>query len=138
MRSANVLRGMLSNGFTTVRDAGGANIAHSKATEEFLIPGPRVFQGGKMLSQTGGLCDEAESWDGNDSSSSSCCGIVGGDAASLGKVVDGVPECTKAVREGVRNGVDHINVCVSEQPPGHVQSEQCDQLTPFHRSQEAP
>ncbi|RDW60086.1 hypothetical protein BP5796_11692 [Coleophoma crateriformis] len=116
MRSAGVLRGMLSNGFTTVRDAGGATLAHSKATEEFLIPGPRVFQGGKMLFQTSGLGDTPESWERDEDSCSSCCGVMEGDAASVGKVVDGVPECTKAVRECVRNGANHINVCVSGGP----------------------
>lgn len=45
---------MLSRGFTTVRDVGGANRHYKQATEEWLIPGPRIFQGGPVMSQTGG------------------------------------------------------------------------------------
>jgi hypothetical protein len=46
--------GMLSRGFTTVRDVGGANRHFKEATEQWLIPGPRLFQGGPVMSQTGG------------------------------------------------------------------------------------
>lgn len=45
---------MLFNGFTTVRDVGGATRLHRQATEEWLTPGPRLFIGGPVLSQTGG------------------------------------------------------------------------------------
>ncbi len=43
---------MLSRGFTTVRDAGGASAALAEAIDEWLIPGPRLIQCGKALSQT--------------------------------------------------------------------------------------
>ena len=45
---------MLARGFTTIRDVGGANKHYKDATAEWLIPGPRVFQGGPVMSQTGG------------------------------------------------------------------------------------
>ena len=54
-RSAYVLPhrpGFLSRGFTTVRDVGGATKGIANATEEFLISGPRIFQGGAVMSQT--------------------------------------------------------------------------------------
>lgn len=44
---------MLSRGFTTVRDTGGASKALATAIDEGLIEGPRLFQCGKGLSQTG-------------------------------------------------------------------------------------
>ncbi|TVY82943.1 Uncharacterized protein LSUE1_G003143 [Lachnellula suecica] len=113
MRSAGTLRGILSNGFTTVRDTGGATIAHAKATEEFLIPGPRVFQGGRMLSQTGGHGDNTEIW-GEGSGPvphNSCCGGIG--PSALGRVVDGVDECIRATRDNMRKGANHIKVCTS-------------------------
>ncbi len=47
-------RAFLNNGFTTIRDVGGAYRRHKKATEEWLIPGPRLLVGGPVLSQTGG------------------------------------------------------------------------------------
>ncbi|KAL4972485.1 major facilitator superfamily domain-containing protein [Aspergillus desertorum] len=40
LRSAGTMRAMLSNGFTAVRDTGGASIAHALATDEPLHPGP--------------------------------------------------------------------------------------------------
>ena len=43
---------MLSRGFTTVRDTGGASAEIANATEEWLIPGPRIVHCGKALSQT--------------------------------------------------------------------------------------
>lgn len=44
---------MLERGFTTVRDTGGATKVLANAIEEGLITGPRLFQCGKALSQTG-------------------------------------------------------------------------------------
>ena len=43
---------MLARGFTTVRDTGGANATLANAIDEWLIPGPRLIQCGKALSQT--------------------------------------------------------------------------------------
>ena len=50
---------MLSRGFTTIRDVGGANKHYKEATADWLIPGPRVFQGGPVMSQTGGHGESA-------------------------------------------------------------------------------
>lgn len=116
LRSSATLRGILSNGFTTVRDTGGATVAHAKATEEFLVPGPRVFQGGRMLSQTGGHGDDTEVWNGDGGGGGGgCCGGHGNGIASsaLGRLCDGVPECLRAARDNMRKGADHIKVCTS-------------------------
>ncbi|KAH8646125.1 hypothetical protein BX600DRAFT_555851 [Xylariales sp. PMI_506] len=108
LRTAGTLRGILSNGFTTVRDTGGATIAHAQATAEFLIPGPRVFQGGRMLSQTGGHGDDTEVW-----SEGHCCGGSGIASSALGRLCDGVPECLQAARDNIRKGANHLKVCTS-------------------------
>lgn len=107
-RSAGLMRGILSNGFTTVRDTGGATTAHAQATEEFLIPGPRIFQGGRMLSQTGGHGDDTDVWVGGH-----CCQGTGIGESALGRLCDGVPECLRAARDLVRKGANHIKVCTS-------------------------
>ncbi|EEA23694.1 hypothetical protein PMAA_077270 [Talaromyces marneffei ATCC 18224] len=44
MRSGGLMRGILANGFTTVRDNGGATAVHAQATEEFIVLDLRVFQ----------------------------------------------------------------------------------------------
>ena len=56
-RAGQHLEGMLQRGFTTVRDAGGADSGHRSAVEKGLFPGPRLFVSGKILSQTGGHGD---------------------------------------------------------------------------------
>src|SRR5206468_11690594 len=54
LQAAKVLEGMLQRGFTTIRDAGGADGGLAEAVEEGLVPGPRIFPSGSALSQTGG------------------------------------------------------------------------------------
>jgi hypothetical protein len=49
-----MLRACLSNGFTTLRDVGGGLRHHKQAVNDWLIPGPRLFISGPLLSQTGG------------------------------------------------------------------------------------
>lgn len=48
------LRALLAQGFTTVRDMGGATARDREAVAEWLIPGPRLLVGGKVLCQSGG------------------------------------------------------------------------------------
>lgn len=47
----------LMRGFTSVRDMGGASFGLRRAIEEGLVPGPRIFPSGAMVSQTGGHGD---------------------------------------------------------------------------------
>ena len=56
-RAALILHGMLQRGFTTVRDAGGADWGLAQAVEEGCILGPRLLFTGHALSQTGGHGD---------------------------------------------------------------------------------
>src|SRR5258706_582559 len=57
IRSLPILKGMLDRGFTTVRDAGGADWALAQASETGLIEAPRLFPPGKALSPTRGHRD---------------------------------------------------------------------------------
>src|SRR3954471_4687711 len=52
-RMMDVLKGMLFRGFTTVRDAGGADWGMAAAIEQGYVVGPRLLFCGKALSQTG-------------------------------------------------------------------------------------
>ncbi|WVW82475.1 hypothetical protein I302_104486 [Kwoniella bestiolae CBS 10118] len=118
-----VLKGMLWRGFTTVRDVGGANRHYKNATEQWLIPGPRIFQGGPLMSQSGGHGDDGVDLD---KPITGCCsGGVGGDGSSC--IVDGVDECTRAARKIMMNGADHIKICSSggvASPTDKLDSEQ--------------
>src|SRR6202453_5295291 len=52
--TARIMGGMLDRGFTTVRDVGGGEYGIAAAQAEGLIRGPRLYFGGRGLSQTGG------------------------------------------------------------------------------------
>jgi imidazolonepropionase-like amidohydrolase len=47
----------LMRGFTSVRDAGGPAFALKRAIDEGMIPGPRIYPSGAMISQTSGHGD---------------------------------------------------------------------------------
>ncbi|MFN7995744.1 MAG: amidohydrolase family protein [Bryobacteraceae bacterium] len=56
--AARFLRASLDRGFTTVRDVGGGDVGLASALKEGLIEGaPRLFYGGRAISQTGGHAD---------------------------------------------------------------------------------
>lgn len=58
LRASRRLFRMLQRGFTTVRDAGGADSGFRAAVEARVVPGPRVFVSGRALSQSGGHADQ--------------------------------------------------------------------------------
>ena len=71
----------LMQGFTTVRDAGGADYGLREALAEGLFPGPRLLVSGNYLSQTGGHGDKRRRSD--------VYFPRGGDAAWVGAVISG-------------------------------------------------
>jgi imidazolonepropionase-like amidohydrolase len=98
------LEGMLKRGFTTIRDAGGADAGHRMAVEQGLFEGPRVFVAGRAISQTGGHGDARSPAD-----LLPLCGcphLVPG----MGRIADGVDEVRKAVRDEYRLGADQIKL----------------------------
>ena len=50
-------RATLMRGFTTVRDLGGPSFGLKRAIDEGLIPGPRIYPSGAMITITGGHGD---------------------------------------------------------------------------------
>nr|KAK5444625.1 hypothetical protein LTR18_004329 [Exophiala xenobiotica] len=85
-----------------IRDCGGATLALKEAIEQNVHPGPRLFIAGHALSQSGGHGDMRQRHD-----SSECCAAS---VLSIGKVVDGVPECLKYAREELRQGSDFLKI----------------------------
>ncbi|MFB9777475.1 metal-dependent hydrolase family protein [Brevibacterium otitidis] len=101
----NTMQGALRRGFTTLRDAGGADFGLARAAAEQLFLAPRLFFGGKALSQTGGHADMR----GPGTSivdQHQCC-------PHIGTVCDGVDEVRKAARMQLRTGADHIKIMLS-------------------------
>ena len=103
-------KSLLDNGFTTVRDMSGNTFSLKKAIDRGLIPGPRIFPSGAMISQTSGHSDhrtaEAESrlLDSNSRSNLERMGMT--------IVADGRPEVLQAVRENLRRGATQIKIAV--------------------------
>src|SRR5258708_40004201 len=51
-KSADLMKGMIDRGFTTVRDTGGADWGIKTALDSGLIPRPRLFLSGRALGPT--------------------------------------------------------------------------------------
>ena len=106
-RARLIAEGMLQRGFTTVRDAAGADWGLASAIEYGLIDGPRVFYAGRALSQTGGHGDlRPRMWDADPCA---CC--MSG--ALFATIADGVPAVQKAAREELRRGSSQIKIMAS-------------------------
>jgi imidazolonepropionase-like amidohydrolase len=110
MRAIPIMAGMLRRGFTTLRDAGGAGWGLKCAVEEKSVVGPRLFISGHALSQTGGHGDPRPRSDQLRPMSFCGCCFRAGD---IGRVVDGVDNLRRAVREEFQMGVDQIKIMVS-------------------------
>lgn len=107
LRALPIMKGMIDRGFTSVRDAGGADWALSEGVRTRQVAGPRLFCAGKALSQTGGHGDFRARNDTLDPCS--CAYKIG----NIGKVVDGVDACRLAVREEILKGATQIKVMAS-------------------------
>jgi imidazolonepropionase-like amidohydrolase len=104
-RAAKIMAGMLQRGFTTVRDAAGADFGLARAVHEGLVEGPRLIFGGRGLSQTGGH---------GDGRSSGRTAQEPGYSYTNGNVVcDGVTEVRRTVREEIKRGAQHIKLMLS-------------------------
>ncbi len=102
--AARLMREMLHRGFTTVRDAAGADFGLREAQSRGLFEGPRLAIAGRPISQTGGHADMRPSGV-QQPMFCSCAGL-----GLMGAIADGVGEVRRAVREQVRNGADHIKI----------------------------
>lgn len=102
-----LLEAMLKRGFTTVRDAGGADHGLAEAVEKGLIAGPRLFISGRALSQTGGHGDLRPRTAGFDACA--CCQA----GAQIARIADGVSEVRRAARDELRKGAAQIKIMAS-------------------------
>lgn len=103
-RGRRLMEDALRRGFTTVRDAGGADYGLWRSIEEGVFHGPRLFFSGRAFSQTGGHVDARPQH-------LEPCGCV--HAGNLGIVVDGVDALRREIRETLRQGAHQIKIMVS-------------------------
>jgi imidazolonepropionase-like amidohydrolase len=106
-RGAELMRGMLDRGFTTVRDTGGADWGIREAVARGHLPGPRLFIAGRAIGQTSGHSDTRRRTD-----SGGACACSNAMAFTMA-IADGVTEVRRTTREQLRQGADHIKLMVS-------------------------
>ena len=103
--SGRIMKAMLARGFTTVRDAAGADHGLQEAVERGLFEGPRLFIAGAPITQTGGHADQRPQGVRSREMFCSCAGL-----GLAGAIADGVGEVRRAVREQVRQGANQIKI----------------------------
>src|SRR5262245_22069820 len=106
-RAAELMRGMIDRGFTTVRDTGGADWGIKTAVESGLLPGPRLFISGRAIGPTGGHSDSRRRTDGD--AGCHCCNAM----AFTMALADGADEVRRAAREQMRQGADQVKIMMS-------------------------
>ena len=104
-KARNMLAASLSRGFTTGRDVAGADYGLWRAIEDGDFEAPRLFFGGKALSQTGGHGDPCA----RHREPCGCSRMPG----ILTQVVDGVEAVRAATREIMRRGAHHVKLMAS-------------------------
>lgn len=106
VKAAGIMRGMLRRGFTTVRDAAGADRGLADAVEEGLLEAPRLYVCGLALSQTGGHSDQRPFTHVSDRASVEAHNRL----QQMGRIADGVDECRRAARDELRKGAHHVKI----------------------------
>ncbi|KPF69126.1 hydrolase [beta proteobacterium AAP99] len=96
----------LMRGFTTLRDMGGPAFGLKRAIDVGILPGPRIWPSGAMISQSGGHADfrlptEMPAAPGDFSYTSRVNAAI---------VADGVPDVLKRVREQLALGASQIKL----------------------------
>ncbi|MGA2080566.1 MAG: amidohydrolase family protein [Holophaga sp.] len=102
IKSMQMLKDTLDQGFTTARDCGGIDAGYRRAVAEGLVPGARLFVSGSVISQTGGHGDSrlpTELYPPFPHTAGICATIA-----------DGVSEVRRAAREQLRRGVDFVKI----------------------------
>jgi imidazolonepropionase-like amidohydrolase len=106
--AAQFMRTSLDRGFTTLRDVGGADIGLALAIKDGLLERvPRLFYGGRVISQTGGHGDFRPGDHSLDTAHYCGCSYH---VDPMAVIADGADAVRKAVREELRRGASHIKI----------------------------
>jgi imidazolonepropionase-like amidohydrolase len=99
----------LMNGVTTARDMGGEVFSLKAAIDGGMIPGPRIYPSGAMITQTSGHGDYRFA---NEHSPELGGPAPWSDRIGFSALVDGVPRMLAAAREQLRQGATQIKLCI--------------------------
>jgi imidazolonepropionase-like amidohydrolase len=99
----------LMRGFTTIRDVGGPTFGLKQAIDTGVIPGPRVYPSGALISQTAGHGDFGPLW--------AWPVALGGRPSHFEEigaftVANGVPQVEAAVRTQLKRGASQIKLAL--------------------------
>ena len=100
-----IMKNMLLRGFTTVRDAGGADQGLFLALKDSVVEGPRLFYSGKAISMTGGHGDFRDP-----KTAADVCPCNSRSGGHMSALADGVDEVVKLARENLRKGATQIKL----------------------------
>jgi len=106
-RAADLMKGMIDRGFTTVRDTGGADWGIKAAVDAGLIAGPRLFISGRAIGPTGGHSDSRRRTD--IGAPCGCCNAM----VYCMAIANGPDDVRKTVREQMRQGADQVKIMCS-------------------------
>ncbi|MDF3936364.1 metal-dependent hydrolase family protein [Pseudomonas citronellolis] len=109
IREAAAARDFLMAGFTSARDVSGPAFGLKRAIDEGLVPGPRIWPSGPMVSQTSGHSDFRQLSDLPGSANPTPIASV---RLGYTAVADGVAEVHKVVRENLMRGASQIKLAV--------------------------
>jgi len=107
LAAVDYLQHSLMDGFTTIREAGGADYSIARLLAQGEIVGPRLFYSGRALTQTGGGADFRTPYELTDP-----CGHVS-PFSIMSVIADGVDEVRKAAREELRRGASQVKIFAS-------------------------
>lgn len=105
--AAEYLHNSIMNGFTTVREAGGADHAIAQLLKERKIVGPRLFYSGRALTQTGGGADFRTPDELVEPTEEV------GPFSVMSVIADGLTEVRRAAREELRKGATQVKIFAS-------------------------
>ncbi|WP_374439391.1 metal-dependent hydrolase family protein [Pseudomonas panipatensis] len=107
IRAAVNARGMLMDGYTAVRDVSGPVFGMKRAIDEGLLPGPRIWPSGTMISQTSGHNDFRTL---GDLPSTAGSGVGAPVRHGYSVVADGADAVLTAAREQLMQGASQIKL----------------------------
>lgn len=98
---------LLLRGFTSIRDMSGPCFGLKRAIDCGLVPGPRIWASGAMISQTAGHGDFRAP---HEIPSARAAALSHSEVFGVGAVADGVPEVLRRAREQLMLGASQLKL----------------------------
>jgi imidazolonepropionase-like amidohydrolase len=116
----------LMRGFTTVRDMAGPSFGLKRAIDSGLVPGPRIYPSGAMISQTSGHGDYRMPYD---IPAAMNAPLNRGEVLNGGVIADGVDQVLKRTREQLMLGATQLKLAAGGGVSSHFDPLDVSQFT---------